>query len=479
MNRALRFTSIFALLMILVLLINLTIIQAFSQDKYAHNALNRRNFYEAKAIPRGQISAGGQVLASSHPDDNGYYQRSYDNSPVAFSHVLGYLSDVYGAAGIESSYNGVLNGTEVGASQFFDHLIDSKPKGNNVELTLIPQVQELAYHQLADAGYEGSVVALRPSTGEILAMASTPSYDPNSIVNQDTAENAWAELTTSDGDPLLNHAAQESLPPGSIFKIITTAAGLEAGYNANSQLTGAPEITLPGTTQTLTNYAGQPCGKGGPVTLATAFALSCNTAFVEMGLDLGADKLRHAADAFGIGESYDLGVTTTPGTLGDLADQGALGQSSIGQRDVTMTALQAALMAGVISNGGTRMEPHLVSRVTSPDLKEVSKVKPKELNQAVTPEIAAQIKELMRGSERSTSGYAGQDIASKTGTAEHGGAGTPPHTWYVAFAPQDGADVAVGVVVKNGGSLGASATGGKVASPIGRAVLNAALQAAR
>ena len=214
------------------------------------------------------------------------------------------------------------------------------------------------------------------------------------------------------------------------------------------------------------------------MTLHTAFALSCNTAFVQMGIDVGSDALRSTAEAFGVGQTYDLGLSMAPGSLGDLPDDASLGQSAIGQRDVTMSALQAAVMAATVANGGTRMEPHVVSRITSPDLRELDRVNAKELNQAVSPEIAAQLTELMRASERSTVGYAGQDIASKTGTAEHGD-GVAPHTWYVAFGPSEDADVAVGVVVKDGGNQGQSATGGKVASPVGRAVLNAALQAAQ
>ena len=157
--------------------------------------------------------------------------------------------------------------------------------------------------------------------------------------------------------------------------------------------------------------------------------------------------------------------------MGDLPDEAALGQSAIGQRDVAMTALQAAVMAGTVANDGARMSPHVVSRITAPDLSEVKKIGDKKLNQAIPEEVAAQVTDLMRDSERNTYGATGADIASKTGTAEHGDESTPPHTWYVAFSPSEDADVAVAVVVKNGGGEGVGATGGKIASPIGRAVL--------
>ena len=192
---------------------------------------------------------------------------------------------------------------------------------------------------------------------------------------------------------------------------------------------------------------------------------------MQLAIDVGPDAVRSAADAFGVGEKYDLGLPVSGGSLGELPDDAALGQTAIGQRDVTMSALQAAVMAATVANDGKRMEPHVVKRITGADLKELQTTQPREITQAVTPEIAAQLEELMLASERNTAGgRAG--IASKTGTAEHGGEGTPPHTWYVAYLPDQ--DVAVGVVVKNGGGLGTGATGGQVASPIGRAILDAA-----
>ena len=140
-----------------------------------------------------------------------------------------------------------------------------------------------------------------------------------------------------------------------------------------------------------------------------------------------------------------------------------------------MSALQAAVMAATVANNGHRMEPHVVSRITGPDLNEIDAIEPKELNAPVDEDIAGQLRGLMIESEKNTTGYNGEDIASKTGTAEHGAEGEAPHTWYVGFGPTEDADIAVAVVVKDGGGQGQSATGGKVASPLGRAVIQAAL----
>lgn len=475
MNRSIRFASIFGLLLVVVLLVNLTVIHGFSQDKYANNSLNRRNFIELKSSPRGQISASGQILAHSVQDSDGFYQRNYVTSPIAFGPVEGYYSDIYGASGLESSYNNVLNGTQKTAKQWWRQLVDDKKTVGNVELSIIPSVQQVAYDQLANSGYEGAVVAIRPSTGEILAMASTPSYDPSAISNPDTAEDTWAQLNANDGDPLLNHATQETLPPGSTFKVITTAAALNSGYGPNSTLTGASQITLPDSTTTLENYGGETCASQSTVTLRTAFQYSCNTAFVQLSIGAGIDAFKNAAAAFGVGDTYDLGIPMSAGTIGDINYDAELGQSAIGQRDVSISVLQNAVIAATVANGGKRMEPHLVSKVVGDDLSVLSETQPKELNQAISSDVASTITDLMRASEQHTSGYTGADIASKTGTAEHGvdSRNSNPHAWYIAFGPSTNADVAVAVVVKNGGDLGQAATGGSVAAPIGRAVINA------
>ena len=475
MNSSIRIGAIGSLVLTVILLINLSWVQVFHEDEYARHPRNSRNYIEAKQIERGQISAGGQVLAQSLVDDQGFYQRSYPNMPFSFAPVVGYLSDRYGVAGLEAGFNADLNGeTRATGSRFLR--TTEKRVGDSLELTLDPQTQAAAYEQLESRGYEGAVVALRPSTGEVLAMASNPSYDPNAVANPDgaAAEAAWGSITSNPGNPLLNHASQEQLPPGSIFKIITTAAGLQNGYTPDSPLTADSSITLPGTEVQLTNYGGQTCGGGGSASLRQAFTLSCNTAFVQMATELGDGPMRDAATAFGVGAQYDLGLPNAAGSLGELEDLAAVGMSAIGQRDVTMTALQAAVMAATVANEGRRMEPQVVSRVVGPNMKTLREFRPRQAAEAITPDVAEQLTELMRSSERNTYGYNGNNYASKTGTAEHG-EGLPPHTWYVAFDADK--DVAVAVVVKNGGGLGEGATGGQVSAPIGRTVLSTAPRA--
>ncbi|MDY6049429.1 MAG: penicillin-binding transpeptidase domain-containing protein [Corynebacterium sp.] len=450
MNKSLRWASLVSLLLIAILLANLTWVQAFQQDHYANNDFNRRQIYRAEMIARGQISAGGDVLAHSVADANGRYHREYGPTAYLYGPTLGYLSNQLGITGLEASQNTTLN------------------QENSIKLTIDPAVQAVAYSQLVEPGYEGAAVAVKASTGEILAMASSPSYDPV------TVEDNWEELSADERSPLLNHASQDTLPPGSTFKVITAATALMNGYTPSSPLTGAAVITLPGTDNvTLENYGGSTCGGGGTVTLTQAFAYSCNTAFATIGGDLDAGTFEEMATKFGIGEEYpNLGIPTSAGSLGDVTDTAARAQSAIGQRDVTVSALQNAMVAATIANKGLRMKPYLVAEVDAPDLSVRYKAKPQEAADVIPADVAGQVRELMLASERNTWGFTDPTIASKTGTAEWGtdSRKSAPHAWYIAFQ----GDVAVAVVVKNGGNLGQAATGGQVASPVARAILAAA-----
>lgn len=470
MNKTIRQIFIFVIGLCVLLLANLTYLQGFQQDKYAHNALNSRQFLEEKSRPRGQISAGGAILARSEENDNGLYSRTYETSPTAYGPVVGYLSDIYGAAGLESSQNEILNGSDPSlfASRAIDTITGKDNNGAAIELTLDPKAQEAAFAGLSQNGYTGSAVAIRPSTGEILAMASTPSFDPNKIAQND--EETWQELNSDEDAPLLNHGTQRPLPPGSTFKVLDSIAVLENGGSLQTPVTSAPQITLPDSNTTLENYGGSTCGG---TTLLTAFEESCNTAFAQLMMDQGDQDLRDVAKRFGIGETYDgLGLPTTPSTIGEIESKAALGQTAIGQRDVSFTPLDNAVIAATIANGGVRMEPHIVKNVLGSDLSVIKAVEPKNLGEATTPEVAEQMTTLMRASEAHSGGNS-NFIASKTGTAEHGAVRGEyaPHVWYIAFAPE--ADVAVAVVVENGGGRGQSATGASVAAPIGRAIINA------
>jgi peptidoglycan glycosyltransferase len=485
MNTPVRRVAIAVMAMILLLLANLTYVQVFKAADYRNDPRNQRVLLSEYARKRGQISAGGQVLARS-VDSGGRlrYQRLYPQG-APFAAVTGYYSVVYSASGLERAQDEVLNGSDdrLFVRRLSDLLKDRNPEGGNVVLTLDPQVQKVAYEAMSGKGFAGAVVAIRPATGEILAMVSTPSFDPSPLADQnaETQKKAWTRLNAADPPVLVNRAISETYPPGSTFKLVDTAAALQAGYTPDSPLTAASQITLAYTHTSLENFAGTPCGAGPTATLRDALARSCNTAFAELTGQLGESRLRSQAEAFGIGEA-DLAVPmlVVPSSIGDITDTAALQQSGIGQRDVRLTPLQNASIVATIANGGIRMAPHLVKEIQASDLTSLDTTEPERMGRAMPADVARTLTDLMVGAEARTQG-GGKDpnltIASKTGTSEHGNdpKNTPPHAWYVAFAPAQNPQIAVAVLVENGGDRALEATGGSVAAPVGRAVINAAL----
>lgn len=486
MNTPLRKVGIAMLAMMTLLLANTTYIQVVKADDYRSDGRNTRILLEEYSRERGKIVSdeAGQVLAGVEPVDGTLpFQRTYSNGPL-YAPVTGYYSVLYGAGGLERAEDDFLNGSDprLFVRRLSDLITGRDPRGGNVRLTVRPSVQEAAYNMMVSQNYTGSVVALDPKTGDILAMVSTPSYDPGRLASHDAEEQqeAWKAYTDSSANPMLNRAIRETYPPGSTFKIITTATALENDATADTSVTSAARVTLPGTETTLSNFAGNTCPGS---TLADAFAHSCNTAFAELAAGLGREKLLDTAADFGVGMTdLEIPLGVVPSDLGDLDSDAALYQSSIGQRDVRMTPLQVALMSATVANDGVAMKPQLVKALLAPDLETVEEFHAEELTgeSALSAENAAVLQDMMIASEANTSG-GGKDpalkIASKTGTAEHGTdpKATPPHAWYTAFAPHDDPQVVVAVLVESGGNRGLAATGATVAAEVGRTTIAAAL----
>jgi peptidoglycan glycosyltransferase len=486
-NTPVRRIAIAVMAMILLLMANLTYVQVVKAGDYRDDARNKRVLLAEYSRKRGQISADGQVLASSiETDDRLRYQRQYPDGPT-YAPITGYYSSDYSSSGIERAADAVLNGSDdrLFARRLSDLIVGRDPSGGNVVLTIDPAVQQAAFDQLDKKGYTGSVVALRPQTGEILAMVSTPSYDPNPLASHssDEQKDAWTRINNAEPPELTNRAIQETYPPGSTFKLIDTAAALSSGrYNPDSQLTAASSITLADTATPLENYNGNACGTSATASLRDALQRSCNTAFAQLSAELGEQAIRDQADAFGIGtQDLSIPMRVAPSTIGEIQDTAALQQSSIGQRDVAMTPLQNAMVVAAIANGGQVMAPYLIKEIQSQELATVETTEPDRLGRAVDAGVARTLTELMVNNEDSYQGggkISGVQIAAKTGTAEHGATpkATPPHVWYVAFAPAENPQVAVAVLVEEGGDRNnLAATGGAVAAPIGRAVIRAAL----
>ncbi|MGQ0839947.1 peptidoglycan D,D-transpeptidase FtsI family protein [Actinokineospora sp.] len=493
MNTPLRRVGLAMLGMIVLLLANATYIQIIKADDYRKDPRNQRVLLEEYSRERGKILARGdgqvQVLATVQPtNDRLRYLRQYTNGPL-YAPVTGFYSVRYGAGGLERAEDEILNGSDdrLFVRRLSDLITGRDPRGGNIELTVNPAAQTAAYQALEKEGFAGSVVALNPKTGEILAMVSTPSYDPNPLSAHDGAaqQQAWTEYNNDKRKPMLNRAIAETYAPGSTFKLVVAAAALEDGKNKDDQVTATDKIVV-GNSELRNFNRGFCAGSPNTVSMETALSLSCNTAFAQLAHDLGADKLAAQAAKFGIGESdLTIPMAVAQSCIGPRADNGclaisdanALYQSGIGQRDVRLSPLQNAQIVAAIANGGERLKPQLVKSVLAPDLSEIAKLDEDSLGRVMSRGNAEQLRDMMIQSEAKTAGDGktnGLTIASKTGTAETGNdpKNTPPFAWYVAFAPADDPKIAIAVVVE---SQDVAATGGKLSASIGRAAINAFL----
>lgn len=482
MNSPIRKLALVAAAMFCALFMASSWIQFVQADELRDKPGNRRTLLAEYSRERGAILVGGEAVARSETTDDALkYQRTYPKGKL-YSHITGYYSFFYGAGGgLESADNGLLTGD---SDQLFyrrlgDLLTGRRPTGVNLELTIDPKTQQAAQEALGNQ--RGAVVALDPKTGAILALVSHPQYDPNTLTghNSDTVQKAWTELNSASSRPLIDRVIGGDLyPPGSVFKIVTAAAALSSGrFNENSQLPGPKVLDLPETTAGLVNDWGGACGSG-TVNFIQAMEMSCNTAFGWVGMELGGQAMRDQAAKFGFGEQVTIPMSVTPSSVPAQMNKPQEAQSAIGQYDVRVTPLQVAMVTAAVANQGTVMKPFLVKQTRGADLEIIDQTAPKQLGQAVTPEVAASLTRMMEAVVTSGTGtrakISGVDVAGKSGTAQHG-EGLAPHAWFTSFAPVQDPKVAVAVVVEDGGNAGMSAGGGSVAAPIAREVMEAVI----
>lgn len=482
MNTPIRRLSVVAFLLFLALLLSTTYIQSIHAATLNADSRNSRTLIDELSRERGAIMAGQQTLVTSVPTDDIYkFQRSYAQ-PEMYAPVTGFYSLVYGATGIEGAESQLLAGTS--DQQFYRRLADiasgRERAGATVHLTIDPKVQEAAYNALGDQ--RGAVVAIEPSTGNILAMVSRPSYDPNRLAshNRQDVVAAWDELNAEASRPMVNRAIAGNLyPPGSVFKVVTAAAALESGtYTQDSILPGPASLALPQTNRTISNSGGGACGDG-QVTMLNAMRTSCNTAFAHLGLQLGAAGMKQQADKFGFDQDLRIPVRVTPSTIPADLNPPQQAMTGIGQFETRVTPLQMAMVAAAVANKGEVMRPNLVSKVVADDLDVLEEPRPSSLGRAVSEENAAQLTTMMEAVVDNGTGrqaqISGVKVAGKTGTAQNQ-LGSAPHAWFIAFAPaEQDPRVAVAVVVENGGDAGDEASGGRTAAPIARQVIEAVL----
>jgi peptidoglycan glycosyltransferase len=311
-------------------------------------------------------------------------------------------------------------------------------------------------------------------------MVSTPSYDPNKIADHDpeTANKAYAKDIKDKANPMSNRAAREIYPPGSTFKLVTAAAALGKGLSPDSMVDSPDRLLLPGTSTYLHNENNSSCGAS-RITLTQALDVSCNTAFAKLGLDVGANSLREQAVKFGFDARHLSEVGGADSVFPDELNESQLALSSIGQYDVAASPLQMAMVAAAIGNDGVLMDPYLVSTVRSPDLQVLSRHKPRELSTAMSPENAQKLKQMMVSVVQNGTGTSAQisgiQVGGKTGTAQSDPT-RKPYAWFTALAPADDPQIAVAVMIEDADIPRADIAGGRLAAPVARAMIQAAVK---
>ena len=482
MNAQIRKIFVVVLIMFAMLGLAVTNTQFISAPSLNADPRNVRTNLHAAEIDRGPIIVEKTAIASSELDDDNHYTRVYDQGSLYVS-ATGYFSSVgYGSTGIEAAQENVLDGqsqTLLG-QRLRNLLTGEKRQGGGVELTLRASMQEAAAAALGDR--KGAVVALDAKTGAILALYSSPSFDPNALASRDAGEvqDAYATLDADPKNPMLNRTISERYAPGSTFKVLTAIALIENGIaNPDTRMDSPVSTTLPGTNTEVSNIESSTCGDGKP-TLTEAFARSCNTTFVIASEKLTTQQLTDVTKRFGFGDEQEIPLTVIPSVFPSDADSAQLAMSSIGQYTVQATPMQMAQVAQTIANGGQMMSPYLIKQIVDADNQTIRKTKATEAGRPISADTASKVTGMMQAvvSQPYGSGtpmaLPNVSVAAKTGTAETGD-GDRANAWAIGFAPADNPQIAFAVIVE-GDETNPTPHGGDVAGPVAKAVLEAGLQ---
>lgn len=490
MNKQIRRLTAALLACYLILFVQLNLLQVVKRDALASNTNNNRAVLRDFDRPRGSIvTADGVVIASSQPaaatDTKFKFQRVYPKGDL-FASVSGYYTFAFGATKLEKKYTEVLAG-RTSAQQLgnITNIFNGQDNTGSVRLTMRADLQQVSKDALADR--EGSVVVMDPRTGAVLAMYSNPTYDPNLVAVHDAkqARVVLDFLNAYPGKPLLANAYQERYMPGSTFKIVTTATGIEDGLlTFDSFWPDERSYTPPQTTNPIENYGGEVCGGD----LRTVFRRSCNTPFARTAVELGAEKMVAGTKAWGIGEPipFDLpgGAVSHFGEVADFADAiPKLAIRGFGQDEASIVPLQMAMFASTVANGGVMMKPYVVDATLDHAGKILTQTVPSAWKTPISPNTAAMMNELMVGVVQNGTAKCcmqldnGVQAAAKTGTAQLNAKGQPQrsHAWITAFAPAEAPQYTVAVILKGTTDQISAGTGGKLAGPIAKTILDYAL----
>ncbi len=461
---------------------------------------NVRPVLESQQVIRGQMFDRDGALLVSRADvpPGAFVPRTYPLAdvlgfdPAAFSNIIGFYSNRFGQSGLEATYGAYLSGQRGNQiTNFWNGVMDAPQVGNDLHLTIDARLQAQASALLG--GRPGSVVVLDPRTGEVLAMASVPGFDPRLLTptysDDPAAENArigayWQQINSdAAGQPLLNRPTQGQYPPGSTFKTVTAVAALEYPDEAQpDEIRCLNELPVEEGAPPVVNAVDDLLSlTGDPSDLERVYAYSCNVAFAQYALRLGTERMQEVAGRFdfftprnapGIYSRFP-DLSTAPSRLyvqpGFLDRPAALADTGYGQGQLLVTPLQMALVAAAVANDGVMMQPYLVDHISRPDGTVVLQRRPQEIRRVMSERTAAEMRENMRavGEYGFGSGVnnfvPGVVVGGKSGTGEHV-PGQPPHAWFIAIAPVDEPRYAVSVMLESGG--GGSSVGAELAGRV-------------
>jgi peptidoglycan glycosyltransferase len=502
MERRIRRLGIAIVVLFLLVFAQLAYVQVFAADEIrGHPANFSRQLIAEYNVERGRIyTRDGLVLAESVPNPNQRsryrFLRRYPQGDL-YGSITGYYSPLYGKSALERSMDPYLSGDspELAISTFTDLFLGRSKRGASLFLSIDSNLQEVARQALGSN--RGAVAALDPASGDILALWSTPGFDPNllSTGSDRDIRQAWEQLNADPDKPLVAKSHQELYLPGSSFKLVTATAALEHGFGPDSVWPNPHRLDLPLTGAELQNFGDVHCNGGSSqITLSEALEESCNVTFAEVGLELGPEAMFEQAHAFGLCGtrpperttcdeqtiSFELPFQTGRFPEPEYFEQNdpLLAFSAVGLDNDLVNPLQMALIASAVANGGELMTPRVVRQVRDAQNRVIRDFEPETYARVMSSQSADALRQMMLGVVNEGTGSAaaipGIEVAGKTGTATNG-EGRPPNAWFTAFASSGGRQIAVSVIVLDGGSLGNEATGGQVAAPIVRQVIDAYL----
>ncbi|MCI0383543.1 penicillin-binding protein 2 [Streptomyces sp. CNQ085] len=486
MNKPLRRIAIFCGLLMVALMVRANWLQFAQADDLQNDKHNRRVAIDRYAQPRGDIIVDGKAVTGSKKTEGTdfKYKRTYKDGEI-WAPVTGYASQAFGATQLEGIHDGILTGDDdrLFFNQTIDMLTGEDQKGGNVVTTLDADVQKAGFEAMGDK--KGAAVAINPETGAILGLVSTPSYDPSSFAGSSSKDaEKWNALLDDEDKPLLNRALRETYPPGSTFKVVTAAAALESGlYESIDEKTDSPDpYQLPGTRTDMVNDGDHPCENA---SLRVAMQWSCNTVFAKISHEVTNEKMIEYSEKFGFGQEHFVPVRTAESVYPeDIDSQNAM--AGIGQASNRATPLQMAMVAATVANDGRMMEPYMMDQLIAPSLSVVEEHKPREMGQAVSGETAQQLQRMMETVVEEGTGTPAQidgvTVGGKTGTAQHGENNEKnPYAWFISYAKtsDDSTPVAVAVIVESADVLRDDIAGSKLAAPVAKAMMEAALDGSR